>query len=114
MPSTPLRPLCACVVNLLALAATAAGQHDPRLVLVVRDAGDQLAFHFASLQDCFHLRLGDDHRAGYLVGGHRVVAFDLPGFGASEMPDWQISISGYGRWLDALYDALTDPEAARA
>jgi pimeloyl-ACP methyl ester carboxylesterase len=37
---------------------------------------------------------------------HRVVAFDLPGFGASEMPDWQISISGYGRWLDALYDAL--------
>jgi pimeloyl-ACP methyl ester carboxylesterase len=37
---------------------------------------------------------------------HRVVAFDLPGFGASEMPDWQISISGYGRWMDALYDAL--------
>lgn len=37
---------------------------------------------------------------------HRVVAFDLPGFGASEMPDWHISISGYGRWLDALYDAL--------
>lgn len=37
---------------------------------------------------------------------HRVVAFDLPGFGASEMPDWQISISGYGRWLDAVYDAL--------
>jgi pimeloyl-ACP methyl ester carboxylesterase len=22
------------------------------------------------------------------------------------MPDWQISISGYGRWMDALYDAL--------
>jgi pimeloyl-ACP methyl ester carboxylesterase len=37
---------------------------------------------------------------------HRVVAFDLPGFGASEIPDWQISISGYGRWMDALYDAL--------
>jgi pimeloyl-ACP methyl ester carboxylesterase len=37
---------------------------------------------------------------------HRVVAFDLPGFGASEMPDWQISISGYGRWMDALYDVL--------
>jgi pimeloyl-ACP methyl ester carboxylesterase len=37
---------------------------------------------------------------------HRVVAFDLPGFGASEMPNWHISISGYGRWLDALYDAL--------
>jgi pimeloyl-ACP methyl ester carboxylesterase len=37
---------------------------------------------------------------------HRVIAFDLPGFGASEMPDWRISISGYARWLDALYDAL--------
>lgn len=43
---------------------------------------------------------------------HRVVAFDLPGFGASEMPDWQISISGYGRWLDALYDALGIDAAA--
>jgi pimeloyl-ACP methyl ester carboxylesterase len=43
---------------------------------------------------------------------HRVVAFDLPGFGASEMPDWQISISGYGRWLDALYEALGIDAAA--
>jgi pimeloyl-ACP methyl ester carboxylesterase len=43
---------------------------------------------------------------------HRVVAFDLPGFGASEMPDWQISISGYARWLDALYDALGIEAAA--
>jgi pimeloyl-ACP methyl ester carboxylesterase len=43
---------------------------------------------------------------------HRVVAFDLPGFGASEMPDWQISISGYGRWLDALYEALGIAAAA--
>jgi pimeloyl-ACP methyl ester carboxylesterase len=43
---------------------------------------------------------------------HRVVAVDLPGFGASEMPDWQISISGYGRWLDALYDALRIDVAA--
>jgi pimeloyl-ACP methyl ester carboxylesterase len=43
---------------------------------------------------------------------HRVVAFDLPGFGASEMPDSQISISGYARWLDALYDALGIDAAA--
>jgi pimeloyl-ACP methyl ester carboxylesterase len=43
---------------------------------------------------------------------HRVVAFDLPGFGASEMPDGRISISGYARWLDALYDALGIETAA--
>src|SRR3954454_6832863 len=33
---------------------------------------------------------------------HRVVAMDLPGFGASEMPREKISISGYGRWLHSL------------
>jgi 4,5:9,10-diseco-3-hydroxy-5,9,17-trioxoandrosta-1(10),2-diene-4-oate hydrolase len=43
---------------------------------------------------------------------HRVVAFDLPGFGASEMPDGRISISGYARWLDALYEALGIDTAA--
>jgi pimeloyl-ACP methyl ester carboxylesterase len=37
---------------------------------------------------------------------HRVVALDLPGFGASEMPAQEISISGYARMLDALYDEL--------
>ena len=36
----------------------------------------------------------------------RVVAFDLPGFGASEMPPEKISIPGYGRLLDALLDEL--------
>ena len=29
---------------------------------------------------------------------HRCVAFDLPGFGASELPPEQVSIRGYGRW----------------
>jgi pimeloyl-ACP methyl ester carboxylesterase len=37
---------------------------------------------------------------------HRVIAFDLPGFGASEMPDEKISISGYGRFVNALLDEL--------
>jgi 4,5:9,10-diseco-3-hydroxy-5,9,17-trioxoandrosta-1(10),2-diene-4-oate hydrolase len=40
------------------------------------------------------------------AGGHRVVAFDLPGFGASEMPSGKISIPGYGRFVDALLDRL--------
>jgi pimeloyl-ACP methyl ester carboxylesterase len=41
-----------------------------------------------------------------LARDHRVVAMDLPGFGASEMPAERITISGYGRWLDRLCDEL--------
>src|SRR3954453_14947270 len=42
----------------------------------------------------------------FAAAGHRVVAFDLPGFGASEMPGEKISIPGYGRFVDALLDRL--------
>jgi pimeloyl-ACP methyl ester carboxylesterase len=38
--------------------------------------------------------------------GHRVIAVDLPGFGASPMPLEPIGIPGYGRWLEALLDVL--------
>lgn len=37
---------------------------------------------------------------------HRVIAMDLPGFGASELPAEQISIQGYARVVDGLCDAL--------
>ena len=30
---------------------------------------------------------------------HRVIALDLPGFGASPMPPWELSIPAYGRYL---------------
>ena len=30
---------------------------------------------------------------------HRVIALDFPGFGASPMPPWQLSIPAYGRFL---------------
>ena len=44
--------------------------------------------------------------------GYRAIAVDLPGFGASEMPREKSSISGYGRWVDSLCDALgTGPVA---
>ena len=43
---------------------------------------------------------------------HRVVAFDLPGVGASEMPRERITISGYGRFVDALLDELGVSSAA--
>ncbi|HYF25117.1 MAG TPA: alpha/beta fold hydrolase [Baekduia sp.] len=37
---------------------------------------------------------------------HRVIAMDLPGFGESEMPGEKITISGYGRFVDALLGEL--------
>jgi pimeloyl-ACP methyl ester carboxylesterase len=43
---------------------------------------------------------------------HRVITFDLPGFGASEMPAQKITISGYGRFVDALLDELEVGSAA--
>jgi pimeloyl-ACP methyl ester carboxylesterase len=46
-----------------------------------------------------------------LARDHRVVAMDLPGFGESDMPAEKITISGYGRWLDRLCEAL-DIDAA--
>jgi pimeloyl-ACP methyl ester carboxylesterase len=37
---------------------------------------------------------------------HRVVAVDLAGFGASEMPSWALSIQGYGRFVDAFLEEI--------
>jgi pimeloyl-ACP methyl ester carboxylesterase len=37
---------------------------------------------------------------------HRVLALDLPGFGASPMPPWEISIERYGRLLVDFCDAV--------
>ncbi len=37
---------------------------------------------------------------------HRVIAMDLPGFGHSPMPHERITISGYARLLDDLFDEL--------
>jgi pimeloyl-ACP methyl ester carboxylesterase len=43
---------------------------------------------------------------------HRVIAFDLPGFGASQMPREKITIRGYGRFVDALLGELGVSSAA--
>jgi len=37
---------------------------------------------------------------------HRVLALDLPGFGSSPLPDWEISIPAYGRALLDFCDAV--------
>jgi pimeloyl-ACP methyl ester carboxylesterase len=42
----------------------------------------------------------------HFAESQRVIAMDLPGFGHSPMPRDKISISGYGRIVDELLDAL--------
>ena len=42
----------------------------------------------------------------YFARDHRVIAVDLPGFGASEMPVAPISMSGYADTIDALMTEL--------
>jgi pimeloyl-ACP methyl ester carboxylesterase len=37
---------------------------------------------------------------------HRVVALDLPGFGSSPMPPWEISIPAYGRFIRDFCERL--------
>ena len=48
----------------------------------------------------------------HFARSHRVVAIDLPGFGASPMPREPISIPGYARFLEAVCDALSIDAAA--
>lgn len=38
--------------------------------------------------------------------GHRAIALDLPGFGSSPMPPWEISIPGYGKLLGDFCERL--------
>ncbi|HUH81441.1 MAG TPA: alpha/beta hydrolase [Solirubrobacteraceae bacterium] len=47
-----------------------------------------------------------------LARDHRIVTLDLPGFGYSPMPSKKITISGYGRLLDALLGQLAIDAAA--
>ena len=42
----------------------------------------------------------------------RVLALDLPGFGHSPMPEWEISIESYGRLLHRFCDALAVGDCA--
>jgi pimeloyl-ACP methyl ester carboxylesterase len=42
----------------------------------------------------------------YFAREHRVIALDLPGFGDSSMPDWEVTVEAYGRFVLEFGDAL--------
>jgi pimeloyl-ACP methyl ester carboxylesterase len=42
----------------------------------------------------------------HLARSHRVVALDLPGFGGSPMPPWELTIEAYGRMLHDFCEEL--------
>jgi pimeloyl-ACP methyl ester carboxylesterase len=42
----------------------------------------------------------------HFSASHRVIALDLPGFGGSPMPPWEISIPAYGRFLRDFCERL--------
>lgn len=42
----------------------------------------------------------------HFARSHRVLALDLPGFGASPMPSWEISIRSYGRLVHDFCEVL--------
>jgi pimeloyl-ACP methyl ester carboxylesterase len=48
----------------------------------------------------------------HLAKRHRVVALDLAGFGESELPHEEISIPGYGRFIDAFLGEIGVERAA--
>ncbi len=48
----------------------------------------------------------------HMAKRHRVIALDLPGFGASPMPHWEISVPAYGRFLRDFCEKLGIDSAA--
>jgi pimeloyl-ACP methyl ester carboxylesterase len=42
----------------------------------------------------------------HFADSHRVIAVDLPGFGASPLPPWEISIPAYGRFIHDFCDVV--------
>jgi pimeloyl-ACP methyl ester carboxylesterase len=72
--------------------------------------GDQPVVFIHGLSGCWQNWL--PNIPALAAAGHRVLALDLPGFGASPMPREDISIEGYARILDELLGVLGIDAAA--
>jgi pimeloyl-ACP methyl ester carboxylesterase len=48
----------------------------------------------------------------FFARSHRVIAMDLPGFGSSDLPNEEISIPGYGRFVDSFLESIGVERAA--
>jgi pimeloyl-ACP methyl ester carboxylesterase len=48
----------------------------------------------------------------FFARNHRVIAMDLPGFGSSELPNEEISIPGYGCFVDSFLETIGVEHAA--
>jgi pimeloyl-ACP methyl ester carboxylesterase len=72
--------------------------HGARVNYVEMGSGPPLVF-VHGLSGCWQNWL---ENIPHFARSHRVVAVDLPGFGESELPREEISIPGYGRFIDAF------------
>ena len=76
----------------------------PPSLFGAEDSGREPVVFVHGLGGCWQNFLENVPRAA--AEGRRSLALDLPGFGFSEMPSEKISISGYGRVVNALVDEL--------
>src|SRR4029450_4367758 len=72
--------------------------HDARVNYVEMGDGPPIVF-VHGLAGCWQNWLCN---IPHFARDHRVIALDLPGFGDSPMPPWEISIANYGRLLDTF------------
>jgi pimeloyl-ACP methyl ester carboxylesterase len=72
-----------------------------------RDPGTLLFVH--GLSGCWQNWL---EQLPHCASSHRVIALDLPGFGDSPAPRWDVSIPAYGRFVLEFADALDVADCA--
>jgi pimeloyl-ACP methyl ester carboxylesterase len=86
----------------------AATVHGSRVNYVEMGEGPPLVF-IHGLSGCWQNWL---ENIPHMARRHRVVALDLAGFGESELPQEEISIPGYGRFVDAFLGEIGVERAA--
>ena len=82
--------------------------HDARVNYVEMGEGPPVVF-IHGLSGCWQNWL---ENIPHMARRHRVLALDLPGFGESELPQEEISIPGYGRFVDAFLGEIGVERAA--